>query len=625
MIKRYFWIALLAAGLRMSWGFALLGPLPPDPGGEPWQTATIGYDLPGESYSGVIPGEPEWFQDIGGPHNIGEGYRRNAPILYYSYDASFDQGDYFGVQGQQSIDDAFTILNGITNVDHYTPGLTEFPFTGQHYNYTAQALFLSDLKSVTLHLMIEQLGLADPARYTWTLHDRIPGSSCPLTALYTVVQRNFDGTVSPSLQNLVYSSYVNNAQFSYYISEECPVVDAASTVTFMTDPEGVDNIPVAANTFQSALDYDTSLLIAPPVPTPFGLTIGGYYSGLTRDDVAGLRYLLSTNNADVEPIPATSLLFAVSTNYSLQALFPAVTATNIAGTNGVGVYDFDGTFGYGDYGALVATAVTNSPAVLQALYPGLVIASSSNYFVLATNWVYTQYFANLGGYGQPYPPPLTLVTVSNPVPYLLEKFVTTFANVFPDPFHPLRPTTSYKFQTTTVTPPVGAPYGSPYLTNTILTTKIVNQPSGDFFVLPMFQTNVCPVDILYVGLTNVLAVTNFLTSTTTNLVTTSNSVTYSATLAQIFYFTNYTFVTHPTTCLEESNAVRKFRGIGGVHFVRNDRYDYLLGQFIEPITNYYTMSSYNFTNNTWEAGAPGPDHHGAGHHPGGGGYGGRRP
>jgi len=28
MIKRYFWIALLAFGLESSWGFALLGPFP---------------------------------------------------------------------------------------------------------------------------------------------------------------------------------------------------------------------------------------------------------------------------------------------------------------------------------------------------------------------------------------------------------------------------------------------------------------------------------------------------------------------------------------------------------------------------------------------------------------------
>jgi hypothetical protein len=602
MIKRSFWIALLAASLGTSWGFSLLGPLPPDPGGEPWQIFAIGYAEGGSSYFGSVPGAPFWFQDIGGPHNIGEGYRRNAPILYYSYDPSFTTGDYFGVQGQQAIDNAFAIMNGITNVDHYTHALTEFPFTGQHINYTAQAMYLTDLKSETLHFLVEQLGLADPARYTWTLHDRYQSPvPCPVGTYYTVVQRNFDGTTEPSLQNLVYSAYVNDELLSYYISEVCTGSSLlAATVPYLTDPEGLEGDPVAANTFVgdwNANEFESSTL---HLPTAYGLQIGGYYSGLTRDDVAGLRYLLSTNNADVEPIPATSLLYQVSTNFTFKQLFPNLSGTNVSGTNGLGFYYFDGNFGYGDYGALVAASLTNSPAALEALYPGLVIASSSNYFVLATNWIYTQYFTNLGGYGQPYPPPLTLVTASNPVPFLLDKYVTKFANVFPDPFHPQHPTTTYKLQTITVTPQVGAAYGSPLVTNITTVTKTLAIPSGDFFLLPMFQTNVCPLDILSTGLTNVISVTNSLTATVTNLVTATNTSTYTSTLSEIFSFTNYTFETYPTTCGEISNAVSKFRGVGGIHFVRDDTYDYLIGQYIYPITNYYTMDAYNFTNNTWE-------------------------
>lgn len=596
IIKRFFWIALLAVSVQLSWGFSLLGPLPADPGGEPWQVVTIGYDMAYE-FVGFVPGGPAWLGDIGGPHNIGEGYRRNAPILYYSYDDSFNQGDFFGVQGQASIDSAFTIMNALTNVDQFSPSLSEFPLMGQHYNYTAQALYLSDLKSTTLHLLVEQMGLADPARYAWTLHDRVPGPTCPVTTTYLVVQRNFDGVASLSSQDLIYSPYVNGALLTYYITEHCSggFPDLATTVPFMTDPAGVEFVPVAANTAQEFEERDTSLLWH--LPTIYGLQIGGYYSGLTRDDVAGLRYLLSTNNADIEAIPASSLLFAVATNFTTQQLFPSTTATNISGTNG-GFYTFDGTYGYGDYGFLVATALTNSPATLQALYPGLVVASSSNYFVLATNWIFTQYFTNAAGPGTPYPPPLTLVTVSNAQLFLQERFVTTFANVFTNNVHPY---TIYQMQTTIVGPEAGAVYPPPIVTNTTVATIInTNMPSGDFFVLPLFHTNICPLDLVYTGLTNVLAVTNVLTGALTNIVTSTNTSTFSSTLAQVNFFTNYTWVTYPVTCQEETNAVDKFRGIGGVSFVRDDTYDSLLGIYRVPITNYYTMVAYNTTNNLWE-------------------------
>jgi len=596
IIKRYFWIALLAASVRSGFGFSLLGPMLPDAGGEPWQVVTIGYEMAYNEED--IPGEPEWLGDIGGPHNIGEGYRRNVPILYYAYDPSFDAGDFFGDEGKVAIDGAFNILNAITNVDKYSAGLTEFPLTGEHYNYTAESLYLTDIKSVTLHLLVEQLGLADPARFSWTLHDRDPGTACPLTATYLVVQRNFDGVSDPSLQNLVYTPYVNNALLSYYITEHCsgPPPDLAITVVFATDPAGLQNIPVAANTAQNFEQYAS--LEEWHLPTVYGLELGGYYNGLTRDDVAGLRYLMTTNNAAVEPLSTNSFLFAISTNApGSEVLFPSATATNnFSGTNG-GFYAFDGTYGYGDYGWLIASSITNSPAALEAIYPGLVISSSTNYYVLATNWVYSQYYTN-GGVGSTYSSNLFLVTVSNRVPYLLEKFVTTFANVVPDKVYP---TTKVHRQTTTVGPDVGAPYGSPPVTNVTTHVLTLNIPSGDFFVLPIFGTNLCPLDLLRPGLTNVFAYTNVLAAANTNVVTATNTTGYSSSLADVTYFTNYTWVANPVSCTVETNAVEKYRGIGGVRFVRNDTYDYLTGQFIPPITNYTTMVFYNFTNHLWES------------------------
>ena len=594
---------MLAASARRVWGFSLLGPLPPDPGGEPWQVVTIGYNLGYEEHR--LPGEPEWLGDIGGPHNLGEGYRRNVPILYYAYDQSFDQGDFFGLQGPAAIDGAFNILNAFTNVDQYSPGLTEFPLNALHYNYTAESLYLTDIKSVTLHLLVEQLGLADPARFSWTLHDRDPGTACPLTVTYLVVQRNFDGTSPASQQTLVYSPYVNDTLLSYFIEEWCgnptPPPWSATTVVYATDPENPQNIPVAADTSEQSEEFDFGPDSFYKLPTIYGLQIGSYYNTLTRDDVAGLRYLMTTNNADVEQVSSNAFLFAISTNPPGQEVqFPSPTATNsFSATNG-GFYVFDGTYGYGDYGWLLASSVTDSPAVLQALYPGLIISSSTNYFVTATNWTYTQYFTNAAGYGAPYPPPLTLVTVSNGHPYLLEKYVTTFANVVLDPKNE-HSTTRATLQNTTVTPNLSAPYGSPPVTNVTTRTITLNSPSGDFFVLPLFGTNLCPLDLIRTGLTNVFVLTNFLTSTLTNIVTVTNTSIYTSSLVELTYFTNYTWVANPVSCTVETNAVDKFRGIGGVKFVRNDTYDYLIGQFIPPITNYYNMVLYNFTNHLWES------------------------
>jgi hypothetical protein len=99
-------------------------------------------------------------------------------------------------------------------------------------NYTAAALNLRDLKSVALFFMVEELGLANPVRYTWCLRDRreLPNQSCPFMH-YDVIMRNFDPiTFEPS-------RYVNGTLYSYEIFERCtgdnPLADA---VEFPVDP-----------------------------------------------------------------------------------------------------------------------------------------------------------------------------------------------------------------------------------------------------------------------------------------------------------------------------------------------------------------------------------------------------
>jgi len=193
-------LALIALAVSRTYGFALLGPF-----NEAYQVSALSYGNGG---------------DIGAPKNLGEEYRWNTPVLYYSFDSSFL--DYFGSNGVYAVDQAFAILNSLTNVSSYSHELTEFPLESSRVNFEAQALQLVDVKSQILHLMIEELGLAEPDRFVWTLHNRVnpPGATCPVW-LYQVIKRNFDPiTWEPS-------SYVNGALFSYNILEFCPALDRA--------------------------------------------------------------------------------------------------------------------------------------------------------------------------------------------------------------------------------------------------------------------------------------------------------------------------------------------------------------------------------------------------------------
>ena len=539
-------MALLVAGLQSSFGFALLGPIPGG-GADAWETAALGYRY-GTTIFVDVPGGPAFLGDVGTPKNIAEEYRRNVPVMYYTYDQTFL--NYFGPDGAAAVDGAFAIMNGLPSADQ--TDLTQFPLESMFYNYTAQADYLTDLKSVTLHMLVEQLGLADPARFVWTLHDRVPfGPVCPLDIGFIVVQRNFDYLVS-SVNQIQYSSYINDVLYSYFILQGCTGTPIAITVPFSVDPEASIYTTVSANNYDGEGLFYLNNNGTQPLTTSGGLQVGAFYTGLTRDDMAGLHYLFTTNNVNLELPEPTSLLFSVITNTSLQQLFPNGPGTNIVGTNVTGAfYTYNGVYGYGNYGWLIATSQTNSPAVLLAQYPGLVIASSSNYFVLSSNITYTQYFAPLG-YGTPYPSPLQLVTVTNYTPVLLEKYVTTFANVFPN--RVTSNSVTY-LQTTVVAPKPGTPYPAPPFTN-VTTQAIIatNVPSGDFFLLPLFHTNVCPLDFLYTGLTNVVAITNFLTGAGTNVVTPTNTSSYSSTLSQINYFTNFIWVTHPVACAEVANA-----------------------------------------------------------------------
>ncbi|MDB6017737.1 MAG: Ig family protein, partial [Pedosphaera sp.] len=251
-------------------GFALLGPF-----NEPYQIPEIGYHIQG---------------DIGAPKNKGEEYRWNTRTVFYAYDENFL--DYFGSNGVAAVDQAIGIMNALTNLSSYSSDLSEIPQRAARFNSTALSLSLLDLKTSALHALMEQLGLAEPERYVWTLHNRFltPQGTCPLDETYTVIKRNFDPVTTD------YSSYVNGVLYSYFIVEICTGPDPlAQTVGFPVDPTEPGLTAVAGRNFGEGI----------------------YYTGLTRDDVGGLRYLMGTNRLHVESVEPTSQLIVTNNNSEL--------------------------------------------------------------------------------------------------------------------------------------------------------------------------------------------------------------------------------------------------------------------------------------------------------------------
>lgn len=544
-LKIVMMLVALAAGTQLSHGFALLGPF------ETYQVAALGYGW--DVYFQGTPGGVVGYSDLGGPHNIAEEFRRNTPVLYYAFDDNFLE--YFGSNGVAAVDQAFAIMNSLTNVSMYSPDLSEFPLQSQRLNYEAQNLALTDVKSLTLHLLVQQLGLDQPDRYTWTLKNRSMGTPCPLAGEYLVIMRNFP-LLPSSLQQQQYSPYVNGTLYSYGIIENCTGPLLAYTVPYAVD--------ALADTYTAVADEPATILtglgqILQLNVGSVGLKVGGYYTYLTRDDVGGLRYLLQTNNINLESSGPDTVQFVTNN-------FPQILTTQ-------------------DLGLLAALAPTNSAAQLQALYPGLVVNDISNYFaaVPTTNISLVITPAPFAPAGSVQVKAVTTVTTN-----IVEFFIHTFGNIY---------TNSVSAQSVIklITPSTQpfSPAGSPPTGNKVKTI-ILNQTAGDFFLLP---TNVCAIQILDSNLlTTVVATTNIL-FTSTNIVsagtnttggTTSNT---TLTVSVVTYFTNHVIEYLPITCPADTVTWRQ--GIESVHFVRRD-FDSLIGTFWAPATNDYTLVE--FTN-----------------------------
>ena len=519
--------ALLLLGTETSRAFSLLGPI-----NEPYQVALLSFAQAG---------------DLGAPKNLGEEYRWNIPVIYYSFDQSFL--DYFGSCGVTAVEQAFAVLNKLPPVSSMSTQLEEFPLAVRKANYRALASNLRDVKSSLLELLVEQLGLAEPERFTWILHSRIEYSPCPpLVCSYLVQSRNF--YISPTDYTVLQvSPYVNGAFYSYQIVDGCG--GPADAVEVSPDPFAAQYSAVAS----------------------YSLASGEFYTDLTRDDAAGLRYLMSSNNINFEAVaPGTTEI--PLTNNSPTALQLLVTS-NLT--------------------LLSWNALTNDPATLAGLYPNLLINSYVPSFTNVVTTNITSYYTNYPWSVAGSPPTLAFATNYDTNASFIYNY--QFGNVHTNTYYS---NTLVTLMITNIGPaPWSVPDAPVYRTNVTMQQLSMNIPSGDFYILP---TNQCGVVILSNVLTKVYALTNTVVPAFTNLPppTTnqpgSNTYSFYTNYSEtyIYYFTNHQLAVFPVVCASNGLPMLR-RGVEKITFVRRD-YDSLLGQFFEPLTNHFT--SVGVTNNT---------------------------
>jgi len=303
-------VALLLLGAAPGQAFTLLGPF------SGWQTPELGYEIADGGF------------EYGGPRLRGDEYRLSTPVVTYGIDGSFLE--FFGVEGAQAVDAAFDSFNSLTNVSAFSQNLDEFPLKSDGINPTARAMGIVDLKTQLMSQILASLGLTSPERWCWSLRARYAPTA---TASYSVVNFNYDPVSGRP------SRYVNGTLYSYVIREifngdgtvwfydarEVPVDSANPTVTLAST--------ISGNPFTTSDDRVSRATSQ----------VGRYFTGLTRDDAGGLRYLYHPANRNYEGAPAGSVRGSAipggggsGASASLESPWTIAGSTGQVGTTAVG-------------------------------------------------------------------------------------------------------------------------------------------------------------------------------------------------------------------------------------------------------------------------------------------------
>ena len=297
-VKILFGLLLACLAAAPAFAFSLLGPK------EVWQTSDM--DYPGNFFQG--------WNELGGSSSkmITHEFRQDTPIITYAYDAAFL--DYFGLDAVRSIDSAFAMMNSLPPVSRMSKNLTEFLTVGNfRVNQRAQELNILDMKSVTLSLLIEHMGLAGETHVFDLLH-RYADTPTACYFDYTVFINNYDPiTYNPS-------RYVNGTMYTYQIQDTCPGTPNLGSAV----EQQVDKTAFPFTTVASAQSF---------IP-------GVYTIGFSRDDAGGLRYLYRRDHFNNESLadgsyPILDVATAARSGWSVPGFWATNSAavTNAVGTN----------------------------------------------------------------------------------------------------------------------------------------------------------------------------------------------------------------------------------------------------------------------------------------------------
>ena len=358
LTKGIFCAVMLLGFASGAGAFSLLGPLKTGgSNGNGWQAPVFGGQPQGLGYG--LAG------DIGGPMEPTEAYRWNIPVITYAYDLTFLR--YFGTNGVAAIEEAMAILNALPPASQMSADLSEYALDTKSENGTASALRLFDIKSFTLATVLEQLGLANPERFVWALRGR--DAQPPFFTNYTVRQLNYDPVT------LTRSRYVNGVLYNYQIFDNLGPQGgewASAVEWYQLDPLYQPYSSVAGG--RGSSDYQ---LGSSPSDSFLGIGIfgaglltGQFYTGLTRDDVGGLRYLLSTNHMVFDTLPATVLPRTSGSSGS-----PWTPVLGFGGTNAAGISN-----------AVTAAGTNFSTFVRTAYRPGVDKITFQRVSVFGTNF-----------------------------------------------------------------------------------------------------------------------------------------------------------------------------------------------------------------------------------------------
>ena len=263
---------------------------------------------PAELASGGV--DFNYTDDLGGPKDLKRFFRWNIPVLTYAFDASFIQ--YFGLEGRVAVKEAFTIVNdffsnsdydGVSSLDLVKHGFRS-NYNTAWINNTAENAQIIDVKSLTLGLVVNQLGLGNPHRFAFGIN-RMSTNTVGTQINFNVRLRNYDPiTYKPT-------SWINGVNYSYRLIHDATpsagvvqLPSFADMEEFTTDTSGNKWSAVAA--IPDAF-YGNSAIYWTETPSLFGF--GVYYDNLnatggqiqprhalTYDDAGGLKFLYKTNN-----------------------------------------------------------------------------------------------------------------------------------------------------------------------------------------------------------------------------------------------------------------------------------------------------------------------------------------